>query len=143
MQDTFNPFGDKDPLTLEEIILSLQSMRMGDMELKNEIHRLKNTIKNLKKELKIEKSERKNLEEDRKSLTKLEGDFALLQAQKSILAGQLKVSKECQICCERKLNKALSCGHSFCSPCAMRFFESEKCPTCLQKPLGIQCLFLN
>jgi len=128
-------------------------MKMGDEEQKEEILQLKSSIKILNKELEKEQNKRKKLEGDRSSihdaLGKLEDELNMAQSQQAVLAhqngivlGKLKDATECQICCERKLSRALSCGHVFCDNCGIRFFDCEKCPTCLQKPLGIQCLFL-
>lgn len=154
MKDYLKKTMETERLTLDDIISSLQSMKMADIEHKEEIQQLQNTVKLMTKDFDKEKNKRKKLEGDRTSihdaLTKLEDELNIAQAQQAllshennILSAKLKDIYDCPICCEHKINRVLSCGHTFCADCALRFFQCERCPSCLQKPLGLQCLFFT
>jgi hypothetical protein len=54
--------------------------------------------------------------------------------------GELKY--ECNICCNEKISRALSCGHAFCKTCTNKFLE-EKCPNCDQIPQGFQKIYFT
>ena len=66
---------------------------------------------------------------------------ALLELE--LAKARISSRPECQICFAAESDRALSCGHLFCSSCALRFYEEEKCPNCLQKVLGLQQIFFN
>ena len=51
---------------------------------------------------------------------------------------------ECKICMERPLNAVLkNCGHTMCFECAQKMKKEKKdCPTCREKIMGFQKIFL-
>ena len=108
---------------------------------------IEQVIQKLNEKVAEEKIKRKGAERDlkkfQKNSTELKNELENIKRQNSYLAKKLREINECQICCEDKCNRVLSCGHLFCSTCAMRFFNEEKCPQCQQKPLGIHAIFLE
>ena len=66
----------------------------------------------------------------------------LAQLTNKINDVSLEDKYECNICFSGIISRALSCGHSFCSNCTMKFLES-KCPHCNQVPQGFQIIYFG
>merc|ERR1711868_56968 len=84
-----------------------------------EILRLEQVIQKLNEKVAEEKIKRKGAERDLKKFhensTELKNELDNIKRQNSYLAKKLREINECQICCEDKCNRVLSCGHLFCS----------------------------
>ena len=63
---------------------------------------------------------------------------------KNVAQSESESCNECKICMERPLNTVLkNCGHTMCFKCAKILKKEKKyCPTCREKIMGFQKIFL-
>ncbi len=136
----------------EKFNLEVRPKKTSDVTQREEIKQLKNTLKFLSAEFEKEKSKRKKSEREKSAMSEsvLVAQTALEEAKElenraklelELAKARISSSPECQICFGGESDRALSCGHLFCASCAIRFYQEQKCPNCLQKVLGIQQIF--
>ena len=164
-QKTFNQKQDQIEGKIKEILNEQRNMNKQEKVLSqqqkatlNNLEKMEGNLENYHEELTVKQQEVKKLCLDtRSTLNNQVKQQGLLQnlvldlqppnkkdKNQNVAQSDPESVTECKICMERPLDAVLkNCGHTMCFECAQKMKKEKKdCPTCREKIVGFQKIFL-
>ena len=164
-QKTFNQKQDQIEGKIKEILNEQRNMNKQEKVLSqqqkatlNNLEKMEGNLENYHEELTVKQQEVKKLCLDtRSTLNNQVKQQGLLQnlvldlqppnkkdKNQNVAQSDPESVTECKICMERPLDAVLkNCGHTMCFECAQKMKREKKdCPTCREKIMGFQKIFL-